>query len=101
MLGNALRKVREFHGFGLGEAASQLELSKSYLSEIENGQKTPTLKVLEKYAELFDIPVSNLLFFSEKMKDDEGPIEHRTRQIASEKILKIMDKFFGKGGQSY
>lgn len=99
MLGNALRKVREYHGFGLSEAASQLGLSKSYLSEIESGQKTPTLRVLEKYSEVFHIPVSNFLFFSEKMKDDEGAIEYRTRQIASEKILKIMDKFFGNGGQ--
>jgi transcriptional regulator with XRE-family HTH domain len=93
MLGSALRLVREFHGLGLTEAAARLELSKSYVSEIESGQKTPTLKVLEKYSEIFEIPVSSILFFSETIKEGEGPIASRTRQFLSKKILQIMNKF--------
>lgn len=49
------------------DAAELLGISASYLSEIEKGQKEPTLLLLHSYAKVFDIPVSSLLFFAENM----------------------------------
>ena len=93
MIGSALRLVREFHGLSMGEAAARLSLSKSYISEIESGQKNPTLKVLEKYSEVFEIPASSILFFAETMKEGEGTNAFRTRKFLSKKIIQIISKF--------
>ena len=39
MLSDALRLIRVFHDLKQQDLADRLEISKSYLSEIENGQK--------------------------------------------------------------
>ena len=37
-------------------------LSKSYVSEIEKGDKNVSMATLQKYSDAFDIPMSSLLF---------------------------------------
>ena len=66
-LGAALRSLRVFHDLSQTEAAERLEISKSYLSEIESGKKEPTLSLLSGYAKVFSVPVSSLLFFAERV----------------------------------
>lgn len=61
----ALRLVRQFHNVSLTEAAQRLEVSKSFLSQVENGHKKPSLDFLEAFAKSFDMPLSGLLLFSE------------------------------------
>ena len=47
------------------ELANQVELSPSYISDIETGRKKPTLTVLEKYGQFFGISPANLLLLQE------------------------------------
>ena len=63
----ALRLVRVFHDLNQSTLAERLEISKSFLSEIESGKKTISLELLNKYAEIFNMPVSSLMFFAELM----------------------------------
>ncbi|MBI1239968.1 MAG: helix-turn-helix domain-containing protein [Alphaproteobacteria bacterium] len=72
MLSEALRLLRVFHDMKQIELADQIGLSKSYISEIENGNRTPSLDVIQKYAEIFKIPVSSIMFFSEQMEAKNG-----------------------------
>lgn len=65
MIGEALKMFRTIHGYKAKELAGQLELSPSYLSEIENGKKTPSYELLEKYAEVFEVKLSTLIIFTE------------------------------------
>ncbi len=44
MLGEALRLIRVFHDLKQNELARQLGVSQSHLSDIERGEKTPSLK---------------------------------------------------------
>lgn len=67
MLSEALRLLRVFHDLKQNELASRLELSKSYISELEKGNRTPSLDVIEKYSKEFNIPTSSILFFSENL----------------------------------
>ena len=67
MLNHALRLMRVFHKLIQKEVAELLRISKSHISEIESGKKTPTLAVLERYASVFEVPVSSIFFFSENM----------------------------------
>ncbi|ENU4057240.1 TPA: transcriptional regulator, partial [Acinetobacter baumannii] len=55
-------------------------------------KKKPSLDILEKYSEQFDMPLSSLLFFSEKL--DEGqPLSIATKfKLASaKKIIRLME----------
>lgn len=65
MIGDTLRRLRGIYGYSAREMSNQLGISSSYLSEIENGKKQPSLDLLEGYSEVFNIRLSSLLRFSE------------------------------------
>jgi transcriptional regulator with XRE-family HTH domain len=69
--------------------AQRLGVAKSWISEIENGHKEPTLSLLDKYAEALNIPVSSILFFSEQL-ENTGAAE-RARVLISKKVLALLD----------
>ncbi len=68
MMNKALRLVRVYHDLSLVEAAERVGLSKSYVSELEKGHKKVSMEVLEKYATAFDMPMSSLMLFAEKIR---------------------------------
>jgi transcriptional regulator with XRE-family HTH domain len=67
MLHEALRLVRQFHALSLSELAQRLSVSKSHLSEIEHGHKAVSLDLLQRYADVFNMPRSHLLLFAERV----------------------------------
>ncbi len=89
MLNEALRLIRVFHDLNQKDLADKLGISNSYLSEIESGKKTPTLEVIEKYSEVFSMPSSSILFFSENLNNEEKP--EKTKKNISNKVIKILD----------
>jgi len=60
-----LRMLRIAEDMSARELANQVELSPSYISDIETGRKKPTLTVLEKYGQFFGISPANLLLLQE------------------------------------
>jgi transcriptional regulator with XRE-family HTH domain len=85
MLNKALKIVREVHRMKQGELADALGISKSYLSELERGEKKVSLDVLNKYADTFDVPASTFLSFMEAL---EG--ESEARRARAEKLLSVL-----------
>ena len=73
MLNEALRLVRIYHNKNKTEMASLLSISKSYITEIEKGNKKVTINVLKKYSDTLKIPMSSLLFFSEELEGIDHP----------------------------
>ena len=69
-MGEALRLLRIFYGYKSTELAKMLGLSQSYVSELENNRKQPTLDVLDRYAKVFDMKKSTLLLFAESLEDE-------------------------------
>lgn len=65
MLGDSLRLIRVMHSIPAKQLASKLEISATYLSEIENNKKRPTLELINKYASCFKVKPSTILFFDE------------------------------------
>lgn len=96
MLNNALRLIRVFHDLKQNEAADRLSISKSYLSELEKGSKEPSLEILRRYEKVFDIPVSSILFFSEKI-DERNPTTERARTFVASKVVNMMKFLESKG----
>jgi len=90
MLNRALKLLRTYHQFTQIELAKRLGISNSYLSEIETGGKTPGIDLLEKYADLFKMPISSIMLFSERMSVP-GKTSGRVRIAAADKILRLLE----------
>jgi len=89
MYSRALKLIREYHRLSRTELAERIGFSKSYVSEIERGNKKPTIDVIERYAHTFRMPMSSLLLFAECTSGDV-PSE-RLRLFAADKALKMLE----------
>ena len=67
MIHEALRLIRVFHDLKQVELAERLGVSKSHISEIESGNKTPSLDLIQRYATEFKLPASSIMFFAEEL----------------------------------
>lgn len=96
MLGDALRCIRVFHDLNQSAAAKRLGISRSYLSEIESGDKEPTLHLIQRYAAIFQLPASSILFFSENLAQ---PQDHgMARRVVAGKVLALMRFLAARSG---
>lgn len=89
MLNEALRLVRVYHDMSKAELARALGFSRSFITEIEAGNRRVTMDTLERYSEYFDIPASSLMLFAEQANDADFYEKSRVR-IAG-KVLKMLD----------
>ena len=62
-LNEALRLIRVLHGTKVKELSESLKISAGYISDIENGNKKPSIDLIEKYAEFFHTFTPLLLEF--------------------------------------
>ncbi|MBD2778250.1 helix-turn-helix transcriptional regulator [Iningainema tapete] len=84
-----LKTLRVFHDLKQSELALQLLCSKSYLSEIESGKKSPTLQFIQKYAQIFNLKVFEIIFLAENWdKLEQG--EQKEISISS-KIMAMIN----------
>jgi len=56
----AIRQLRQEHGWTITELARRAGYARPFLSKIENGKANPTQAVLEKIAEVLEVPTSQL-----------------------------------------
>lgn len=73
------------------DLAVKLGISNNYLSEIESGAKAHviTIELLNKYAEIFKVPASTLMLFSEQL--ESGKRSEKLRVSMATKVLKMLD----------
>ena len=88
MIHEALRLMRVFHDFKQVELAEKLGISKSHISEIEKGNKSPSLDLIQRYATEFKIPVSSIMFFAEELPNAKSGEKIRSK-IAG-KVIDIL-----------
>ena len=69
MINEVLKKLRTIYGYKAVEMSQLLGISPSYLSEIENGKKQPSLELLKKYSNVFGIKLSSLILMMESYDD--------------------------------
>lgn len=91
MLNEALKQIRVFHQMKQFELAKELGISKSYLSQIESNScpKSVSMELLQRYAEIFSVPASSLLLFSENL--DAAKASDNLRLKCAKKIIKAME----------
>ena len=71
MIHRTLKAIRKFHGISQADLAYELNISKSYLCELEAGKKTVSYNFLEEFSRYFDIPTSSLVYLSEHIENPE------------------------------
>lgn len=98
-LNEALRLVRIYHDKSQTEMAELLGLSKSYLSEIENGHKAATLSLLRKYSDALDVPISSLMFFAEELEGVDDRLS-KPRIMVTRKVLSFLKLLAGEEAAS-
>jgi transcriptional regulator with XRE-family HTH domain len=90
MYDRALKLIRQYHRLSQAELADALNLSRSFVSELEKPKgKKPSIDVLERYAAYFKIPVSSLLLFAER--SESSNFRETSRTFAADKVLKMLE----------
>jgi transcriptional regulator with XRE-family HTH domain len=60
-LGKNLKKIRTAKGISQGDISRELEVSRGFVSNIENGKTNPTLSTISKLAKAIGISTNELL----------------------------------------
>lgn len=61
MLGNELRKARENAGMTQEQLSFEAEIDRTYISQLENDKKSPTLEVLFRICDALGVQASDLI----------------------------------------
>jgi len=85
-----LRHIRTFNKLTQVELSEKLNISRSYISQIEKGVKKPTNDTLQKYSEAFDIPISVIYLFSENL-DNKEDLENKAKKLLTKSSLALLD----------
>ncbi len=65
-IGSRLREARQQRGMTIQELASVTNLSKGFLSQVENDKASPSLDTLERIAQAVDVPLAYILLPNER-----------------------------------
>jgi len=87
MIGGTLKRLRSIYGYNANEMRQLLGISNSYLSEIENDKKKPSLELLGKYSEVLGIKVSSLILLSEQAEEHRNKGQEFIRNL----MLKLIN----------
>lgn len=88
MIGTTLKKLRYIYGYTAVELSKELGISKSHLSEIENG-KEPSLEVLKRYSEIMGIKLSSLILLSEQY--DNAEANNKSDEFTKKLMNRLID----------
>ena len=99
-IAETLRELRTLNDVSQEMLAEGIDSHQVYISEIENGKKIPSLPVLLKVAQYFDIPLSELVHRIETnlkmpspivIKKSSHPVVCRRRGICRKKDITEKD----------
>ncbi len=91
-LGATLKALRKWKKFSLSLFSDLTGLSKSYTSEVENGKKQISLKVIRLYSEYTEVPVSVIFLIHEKVTNTDISIS----DVSISEIRGMADKELAK-----
>ncbi|MNO77619.1 Transcriptional regulator ClgR [compost metagenome] len=89
MIGDVLKRTRVIYGYKASEMSSLLGISNSYLSEIENNKKQPSLDILQSYSKILGIKLSSLILLSENF--DEAEKQNRSQEFIKSMMLRLIN----------
>ena len=91
MVGTRIKELRKEQGLSLKELSEKIDISISFLSDIENGKSNPSLDRLRDIARGLDTTVSYLLGESETLNLNEDIIMNLENPHTQEVIKELKD----------
>lgn len=82
MLGDNIKTIRKQNGYSQETLANQLNVVRQTVSKWENGQSVPDADMLEKIANLFEVPVDELLGNTIQKENTESGYDEVAKQLA-------------------
>lgn len=77
MVNEVLRLLRVYNDIKSSELAEKLDLSSSYISELESGKKKISMDIINKYSNFFEIPASSILMMSESLDNQKQDLKYK------------------------
>lgn len=90
-INEALRLCRVFHDMKAIELSKKLTITPGYLSEIENGNKSPNIELISKYATIFKTTPAKIFQFSESLQKNYLPLGIKSKLRAP--MAKMIEAF--------
>lgn len=87
MDGKILKALRNIYGISSVDMCERLEISRSSLSEIENGNRDITTNLLYKYGEVFGIKPHHLMMLDEQYKSSK---RSKPEQFVRDLVVKVI-----------
>ena len=88
--GEALKVLRIYHDYKIGELSKKIGVSQGYLSEIENNKKSLSLNLIKKYAEVFQTKPSVILSLTEKIENPS--FAERIKAALSRAVINVLEE---------
>lgn len=98
MIGDVLKRTRAIYGYKASEMSSLLGISNSYLSEIENNKKQPSLELLQNYSKVLGIKLSSLILLSENF--EEASKNDQIQEFTKNMMLRLINFMSKNKGDS-
>ena len=89
-LNKILKQIRIFSYLNQAQLSDKISLSRSYISQIEAGKKTPSMKILEKYAKTFDIPLAAIMIFADDYENKKD-WKNKTKALLTKNTVKFLE----------
>jgi transcriptional regulator with XRE-family HTH domain len=90
LINRALKQIRLFHNLNQQKCGQKLGISQVTVSQIESGTLNISLSMIQRYADTFNLPCDQILFFSKNM-DMDAKKRDRFKEFVSEKIIQILE----------
>lgn len=99
-IGQAIHTVRKNKKLSQTEFSKLIQIDQSYLSQIENNKKRPSMKLLEKISEVTNTPLPILLFYS-LTEEDVEPRKRELYHILFPKVKEMIGDLFNQNINQY
>ncbi|MBD8070145.1 helix-turn-helix domain-containing protein [Bacillus sp. PS06] len=86
-----LKKERKDRGWSQEELAEKLFVSRQSVSKWENGQNYPSIEIIIKLSDLFEVTIDELLRSDEELKEK---VINDSKQLAHPKLKFVFDVIF-------
>lgn len=90
-IGELMKKIRLIYGFKAIYVSQELNISSSYLSEIEHNKRTPSIELLQAFADMCDLKLSMLILIAEEYSDMRD--NDTAEKIIQRKMINLVNKY--------
>lgn len=89
-IGHALKEIRKGKGLTQKQLAGKINISNTYLSEIENNTRRPSIEVIKGISDALDIPFVYLILKSLEKED----LKDESKEGFLQKVSQELDRAF-------